>query len=217
MHIKHGNVHMLTHPGALSRQQCRLNAHDREHAAAKVADGDAGAHAPPRPLAGDRHAAAEALDDLIECGPLVAWAVFAESGDRASDDLRVMRGQALVVDVQALGDAGGEVIEHHIGVAHQFIKEVEPRRRLQVNGHGALVAVQGEKVGAHAANGIARVVLKQPSRPLAAAGRLDLHRVATEVGQNHPRIGPGHHVREVDEADASQRLGRGKLGHWAIE
>ena len=216
LHIEHGNVHMLANAGALSGQQRRLNAHDREHAAAQIADGDSGAHAPARPLAGDRHAAAEALDDLIERGPLVAWAVFAESGDRASDDLRVFRGEALVVDVQAPGNAGGKVVEHHIRVAHQFIKEMEPCWRLQVDGHGTLVAIQGEKVGAHAANGIARVVLKQPPRPLAPAGRLDFHRIAAEIGQDHPRIGPGHHVREVDEADASQRLGCGKLSHWAV-
>ena len=200
---------MLAQAGALPRQQRRLHAHDGEHAAAQVADGNAGPHLLPRPHAGDGHAAAESLHDLVKGRTLVMGAVLAEAGDRAGDDARVDRGQGVVVDLQPPGDAGGEVVQHHIGVAHQFVEEAQPGLGLEVDGHRTLVAVQGEEVGAHAVQGMLRVVLKQAAGALALAGRLHLHRIAAEVGQDHAGVGAGQHVRQVDQADAGQGLAGG--------
>ena len=171
-----------------------------------------GAHRFVRPGAGDGHAAAKPLHDLVEGRALVVGAVFAEAGDRAGDDARIVRGQRVVVDAQPLGDAGGEVVQHHVGMAHQFVEQRQSRFGLQVDGDGTLVAIQGEEVRAHAVQRMKRVVLQQSPGRFALAGRLHLHRIAAEVREDHGRIRPGQHVRQIDEPDAGHRL----VGHGGL-
>ena len=74
--------------------------------AVRSAIGNADAHRPVAGLAGDRHQPAHALGDLVEAGPLGVGPVLAEAGDRAVDQARIDRRQALVVDAEAVLDVG---------------------------------------------------------------------------------------------------------------
>ena len=87
---------MLADAGPLAGEQGGLDAHDREHAAAEVADRDAGAHGFVRIRTRDRHAAAKSLDDLIEGRAPVVGSVLAEAGDRAGDDGLIVLGERFV-------------------------------------------------------------------------------------------------------------------------
>ena len=204
---------MLADAGSFAGEQGGLNAHDREHAAAEIADRDTGAHRFARICARDGHAAAKPLHDLIEGRALVVGAVLAEAGDRAGDDGGIVLAERVVVDLQPFRHPRREVVQHHVCVAHQFVEEPETGGGFEVDGDGALVAVQGEVVGAHAADGVARIVFEQPPGRLAPPRRLDLDRVAAEIGKDHAGIRTRQHVRQIDQPDAGQRLVGRELGH----
>ena len=82
--------------------------------------------------------------------------------------------KGLVIDPEPPGHARGKVVQHHVGMAHQFVEELEPGAGLEVDGHRPLVAVEGEEVGAHAVDRVGGVVLEQPPGAFAASGRLHL-------------------------------------------
>ena len=77
---------------------------------------------------------------------------------------------------------------------------------LQIQGHAALVAIQGEE---------RRVVRTLHAKPLAPHGpgqisrarRFDLDDVSTQVGQEHRAERACHHLGQVQDADPFQRLG----------
>jgi hypothetical protein len=46
---------------------------------------------------------------------------------------------------------------------------------------------------------------------IALAGRLDLDHVRSKVGQHHGGVGTGNEMAEVDNPDASERGGRGRV------
>ena len=77
-----------------------------KNAAAQVGERNADARRRPPGLAGDRHVAADRLDDEIERGIVLVFALGAEAGDRALDDARVDRRERGVVDLQPLQHAG---------------------------------------------------------------------------------------------------------------
>jgi hypothetical protein len=126
---------------------------------------------------------------------------LAEAGHRAGDDARIDEGERGVVDAQPLGDADAEVVEHHIGLAHQVQEHRLAGRRLEVDAHALLVAVEREVVGPHAVAGVVRVVFQQAPGAFAAGRRFDLDGARAEVGQQHGAVGTGQHVRQVQDGD----------------
>ncbi|MCY1228154.1 hypothetical protein D9M72_404520 [compost metagenome] len=201
LRVEHRDIDMLALAGLVAFHQRGQHAHRAEHAAAEVADRDAAARGARLGRAGDRHAAAHRLHHLVEGRALRVRAGLAEAGDRAGDDARVHRGKRGVVDAQPLGDADAEVVEHHVGLAHEIEKHRLAGRRLEVDAHALLVAVEREVVRAHAVARIVRVVLQQAARAFTAAGRLDLDGARAEVGQQHGAVGAGQHVRQVQHGD----------------
>jgi hypothetical protein len=63
-----------------------------------------------------------------------------------------------VVDLQALGHTRTKIVKHHIGLAHQVIKNRSPSVRLEVNAHAFLAAVEGHEICAHAIPRVIRVL-----------------------------------------------------------
>ncbi len=76
---------MLAAPGALARDQRRLDRDDAVEAGEEVADRDAGALRRPVRLAGDVHEAGHALHQVVVAGALGVRPGLAEAGDRAID------------------------------------------------------------------------------------------------------------------------------------
>ena len=141
---------MLAVPGAFAGMQCRQHADGAEHAAAKIADGDAGAGRRRAFLSGDRHAAAIALRHHIEGRALIGRAGFAEAGDGAGDDALINLRQRRVINAEASGHAGAEIAHHDIGLFDQLIEQRHALFALEVDANALFVAVEGQEIGAHA-------------------------------------------------------------------
>jgi hypothetical protein len=69
--------------------------------------------------AGHRHQPALALRDLVVAGPVRLRAVVAEAGDRADDQAGVEVVQPLHGEAEPVQGAGAEVLEQHVGAAHE--------------------------------------------------------------------------------------------------
>ncbi|SQH16765.1 Uncharacterised protein [Bordetella parapertussis] len=207
LRVQHRDIHMLSAPGALALGQHRQHAHGAEQAAAQVADGDAAAHRSRLGRSGNGHAAAHALDHLVERGTLRLRSGLPEAGHRTGDDARVDPRQRRMIDAQALRHAHAEVVEHHVGLAHQVQEDRLAGLALEVHADALLVAVQRQVVGAHAVARIIGIVLEQAAGALAGAGRLHLDGARAQVGKQHRAVGAGKHVGQVQHGNVLQRQG----------
>ena len=97
-----------------------------------------------------------------------------------------------------LEDPGPEVLNHHVGGAHQVEEELPTFRLGEIDGHRALVAALAEPdkrvttfgVGSEAAEVVAR------------AGTLDLDDVGAELPQHGGTVGTGNVRAEVENANS---------------
>ena len=202
--VEHRHVDMLAEAGDMARLERGEHAHRAEDAAAEVADRNAAAHRRVVGPAGDAHAAAHALHDLVERRPLRVGAGLAEAGDRAGDDPGIDRRKRRVVDLEALRHAGAEVVEHHVGLAHQVVEDRPPRLLLEVDADALLAAVERHEVRAHAVARIVGMAGKQFARAFALAGRLDLDRSRAQIGECHRPVRTRQHVGQVEDGDAGE-------------
>ena len=128
--------------GALALEQRDHDADRAEQAGAEIGDRDAGAHRALPGQAGDRHQPAHALRDLVDARPVAIGAVLAEAGNAGEDDAFVDLAQFVVVDAEPVFHVGAEILHHHIGLRDHAQEGGVPLRRLEVEGHAALVAMQ---------------------------------------------------------------------------
>ena len=63
------------------------------------------------------------------------------------DDLRSHRSDGGLVDAEPLHYAGPEVLHEHVGGGGEALQDGPPLARLEVEGNGALVAVEVEELG----------------------------------------------------------------------
>ena len=145
-----------------------------EQAGAEIGDRNADAHRPLPRQAGDRHQPAHALGDLVEARPVGIRPVLAEAGNAGIDDARIDLGERLVVDAEPLLHVGTEILDHDIGLLDHALEGGEPFRRLQIERHAALVAVQVLKVAALA---------RAAHRLFQAGRRLDLDDIGAPIGE----------------------------------
>src|SRR5450759_3293825 len=105
-------------------------------------------------------------------------AVLPVTGDRAHDQLWVARMKGFPPEAQPSHDAGAVAFNEHVGVLRKAQQEVAARRRLEVQGDTALVAVDCVEEDALAVNEGWR-----PAQVVAPARLLDLDDVGTHVAQ----------------------------------
>ena len=122
-----------------------------------------------------------------------------------------MRLQILVAEALAVHDAGAEVLDEDVGVAHQAADELDAARLADVDADAALVAVEALEVGAADVRRQAAGAVGVADR-VAAAGLLDLDHVGAHVAEQGRAPRPGGLVRHVDDADAGERASGG-CGH----
>jgi hypothetical protein len=133
------------------------------------------------------------VPDLVVGRPVHIRAIVAEAGDGAVDDAWAQLADTLVTDAQALGHAGAEVLQEHVGGGDEAIEDVQGAGRLQVEGEAALAVVVANELGRVAAGGAERI---------AQLGRLDLDDVGAQVGQHLPGEWPGDVAGELNDSNA---------------
>ena len=198
--VQQAEVDVLAAAGPESLDQGGADGQGGEEAAAEVADRDPAPRRLAARLAGDRHAAAHGLDDEVEGGQVAVGPVRAEGAQRAGDQVGLDRAHGLGGQAEAPHDAVTEVVDHRVGGPDQLEEDLAPSLRAEVDGHALLVPVDGQEVGAlpvherrsHGPDGIALL------------GVLDLDHLGPHVRQQHGRVGPRQHPRQVDDPDALQ-------------
>ena len=102
-------------------------------------------------------------------------------------------------DTEAIGDAGREVLDHHISLAHHIEQQRTPALGLEVQRDRLLVAVEHREWqrGATESGADAQVF---------ATVRFDLDDLGTGERHQISRVGTVVDVREIDHDDAAQRI-----------
>src|SRR5262249_42737628 len=163
-------------------------------------------------LAGVSHDAAGRLDDEIHAGLLRQRSARAEGGDRAVDQPRVLGVQRLPAEAVPIHDARTEVLDQHVGAAHQAPHQRRAGLLADVDGEAALVAVQALEVEpADLRRKAARSV--GVADAVAAPRLLDLDDVGAHVAEERRAPGPRRLMAHVDDADARERSPGGSFVH----
>lgn len=186
----------------------------RQHAEAQHHARDDVAH--PRPDlrrrrgvgAGDRHDAAHRLRDDVERRPILIGGSpgtrVAETAQASIDEPRVDRAQHVPAQTQPVHDTRAEVLDHGVGVADQRLQRPRAALSLEIEDDAVLVAPDALEIPRKLpfAGG-----LRPSGRGAAhvAFGALDLDDLCTLIGEHHRAIGPGQHLRQVDDPDVGQR------------
>ena len=90
-----------------------------------------------------------------------------------------------------------EVLGDDVGAGGELARDLGARIAAQIDRDALLVAIEHrEEAGAGA---------EQPARAV-AVDRLDLDHFGAQVGEHHPARRAHHHVRELDDAQAGERL-----------
>ena len=206
--------HVLAHQEHVVLEQRRLHFHaaagdaaldqraergDRgEHAAHDVVDAGAGAQRIAGP-SGHVREAAHHLHDLVERRAVVVGP-GQESLVAHVDEPRVRLRQRRVVEAVLDHRARLEVLDDDVGARRDPPRDGRAVGMMQVGRDALLVAVEHrEEAGAGA---------EQPPRAL-AVDRLDLDDLGAHVREDHAARRAHDHVRELDDAQAGERLGKG--------
>jgi len=119
-------------------------------------------------------------------------AVLTEARERAVDESRVDPAQGVIVRAEALHYARAEALHEDVGRGGELAKDRLPLRRLHVQRHGALVAVD---------EGVDRPADPLVARRAAGLGCLDLEDLGSHVGQHHRGKLRRRHSRQLENPD----------------
>jgi hypothetical protein len=160
-------------------------------------------------IARGAHHAAHGLEHAVIAGLGRQGAGLAKAGDRAVDQARIDRLQALVVQAVLLQRPGLEVLQHDVGLGGQAADDLLPLGGGEIGGHRALVAVGAEIEGG--VRGRRPVAILQEGRAVFAgfvadAGPLDLDDLGAQIAQHLGGERRGQNTAEVQHLDAIQRL-----------
>ena len=128
---------------------------------------------------------------------------LAEAGAEGADDARIDLGELVVAKAHALHHAGAEIVDDDVGVAHEIVDDRLAVGLAQIERDRALVAVEAAE---HRIVEPVGIVGDRGAREIAGAGPLDLDDVGAVVGEHLRRARAQHHLGEIDDADARQRL-----------
>src|SRR4029079_8908358 len=122
------------------------------------------------------------------------------------DHPRVSHTWLVIAETQPLQRSGPEILDHHVGAGDQLGGRRLAGRRLEVEHHALLAAVDR-------AEGRAVVDRAPAAERVAGAWDLDLDHFGAEVGKHHTGIGTAHIIRELYHANAVQCSTHANLGH----
>ena len=154
-------------------------------------------------MAVDGHQPDHRLDDRVVAGQAAERTFAAEAGDAAMDQTRkALRQHIGIADAPFLHAAGLVVLDQHIGAFQQSQQHRAAFRLREIEGEGALVAVDADVVA-----GVALMERRAPAARLVALGGFDLDHLRAVIRQDHRAIGTAQHARQVDDLEAGQRAG----------
>ena len=197
---------MLALPGGVAVAQRGQDADQRVLARHHVEDRDAGAEGRAVGGAGEAHQPGHRLDHEVVARHVPA-AGGPEARDRGVDQPRVVGRDGLVVQPVLGHAARAQVLDEDVGAARELLAHRDVLGVAQVERDRALPAVDAEVVGRRLV-----ALRRRPGARLVALRRLDLDHLGTQVRQQHRRVGPGQHPREVGHHQPGQRPAAGPLG-----
>ena len=197
----------LAEAGAFPVQQRGQDAGDQVLAGEHVDHGDPDLRRIAVSRTGDRHEAADRLDQEVVPGGVAAAPT--EAGDARVDQRRSARGQRLVAETEALHRARPEVLDHDVGRCGELKCGRSSLRCGEIECYAALVAVHRQEVGRLTTRGGGRL----PAPRLVARTRsLHLDHVRAEVPERHRGERPSEHAGEVGDDDPVQRSPASRRG-----
>src|SRR3954471_11286715 len=176
--------------------ECGEDAAVRVHARGDVRDGDADL----RRLvlgAGDGDQAGLALDEQVVRLLVGIGAVAAVAGDRDVDEAGVDGSERFGAEPEPLGRARGEVLDEHVGPAHQGRNGRPAVLALEVERYRLLRPVEPDEVARQPADG-----LVVAAGEIAGAGTLDLDHSGSEISQLTRRERRGDGLLEGDDEES---------------
>ncbi len=139
---------------------------------------------------------AQGLRDRIVARAFDIGTAPAEAADGRVDQPRIEGGELFASGTEARRGAGPEILDEHIGLAHQALEQAALFRFLEIQGKTAFVAVVGLKMRRIAVALIAPIGI--------ALGALHFDDIGTEVGEHHARAGAGDERALLHHTDAVQ-------------
>ena len=140
---------------------------------------------------------------MAEAGSVAIRAVLSPAGHAREDEPWVHGGQRIPAEPPALEGAGDEVLDEHIGVAHEPLQERLTAGVRQVERDRALAARVNFPPQLAA--------LTQPrAQRIAATWIFDLDHVGAVIGQHGREHAAGDEARAVDHTQARQRAAHGR-------
>ncbi|MNQ71447.1 hypothetical protein D3C85_861150 [compost metagenome] len=143
---------------------------------------------------------AHGLDDVVERRARGIRAILAEAHSGTMDEAGIARAQRCRVQPQPRQRRRTHIGDEDIGAVDQAQQAVAVCRRLGIQRHAVLVAIEVEVGGSHA-----RVRGRGRRAEHVAFGRLDLDDLRAHVSQYLGGIGPHRHRGHVDDAHALER------------
>ena len=194
-----GDVDVLALAGAAPGLDGRQHGDGGGQPGGVVVEREAGPDVAPVGRVGEVRQPAQRVDRRGVGDHLRPRSLVARPAHRHVDDLRVPLPDLLVADAPAVEDAGREVLHQHVGLLDDAADAVERLGPLHVQRHQPLRAVPHVEV-----REVGRV---DERRPL---GGLELEDVGAEVAEDAVGERTGEHPREVDDAQAGERLAGGE-------
>ena len=105
-----------------------------------------------------------------------------------------------MAEAEPLHHAGPEVLDQHVGLADEAMHQGDRLGMLQVEREAALAGVELAEIGALA------VAQRRAQAHVVALGRFDLQHVGAHVGEQARAVRAGQHDREVEDAEAGERV-----------
>ena len=189
--LVHGDLDPLALAGALALDERAQDAGAEMDAREEVADRGAGLGRRPVGVARRIGDAAHRLDGDVHGGEVAIGAVEAEARAAAIDQARVQLAQHLVAQSQPVHDAGGEILDQHVGLLDQRQEQLPAARLLEVEDDRLLVGVQhDQRIGLDLALAAAHHV---------ALRRLDLEHPRAHEGELQAAIGAVVDLAEIED------------------
>src|SRR5271168_116525 len=145
------------------------------------------------------HHSRHPLDNRIVSGLVDRRPRESVAGNRAIDNFRIARRHRVVADAQPIDDSRTHVLHDDVRVLRHLEKHFGGAGLLEVEHHGALVAIPIEDADRHAA----ALPAGQRARYV-AFGRLDLDYVRPEVAEHHGAERSRHHHAHIEYANSFQ-------------
>ncbi len=198
--VEHADVDALAAAGGGAVDDGGQQPHQRPHCPADVGHLDAQRRRADLGAAAVAERARQGQVVDVVAGAVAQGAGLAIAGQGTIDDGRVDRSQRLVANAQPVHDARPELLDDDVVAGgHQPAHGGVGLRLFQVEGHGALVAVEDAMPG-----GGVTIEGRQKADHVRPRGRLDADDIRAQVGQDHRGVGAGQERGEVEDFEGAE-------------